>query len=128
MYNCYYTGYLNVTGVRTIKGISVALDVLAYFLDLPEEAFEKIKIDNITAKCKILSVKCVSLRDKKMNLQNHKKVISLQYRREIFPNMFIKTKYCTIIWSTRNQVSCVGIKNEHHLSKILNLIKEIDLV
>jgi len=125
VFNCYYTGYLNVTGVRNLEGISVALDVLCHFLNLPQNVFGNVTVDNISARCNKLSHKCVILQEKKLRI-NHEEIKSIKYRREVFPNMFIKTDYGTIIWSAKNRVTCVGIKKEQHLTNLLSLICQID--
>ena len=125
VFNCYYNGFINVTGIRNLQGIKVALDVLKFVLNLQDVLFEKIVIDNITAKCISVKTKRVNLQDKKRKI-NHENVYEMQYQREVFPNMFIKTTYGTIIWSTNNIIACVGIKKKKNLKKILKIIQYID--
>lgn len=122
---CYYKGYINITGVRNLCALSVALDVLAKLLKITRKAFGNTNIDNITARCTRLTERKISLQKKRINIR-HKHVLGVQYRREIFPNMFIKTTFGTIIWSPKNCVSCVGVKKPEDLNLILLVINELD--
>ena len=132
VFNCFYVGYINLTGVNRISAISTALECLACALDLPMKTsvFEKTHVDNISAKCFSLETRIVNLHEKRCKLiqLNLKQIKSIKYNRERFPNMFIQLNYGTIIWSPNNNICCVGIKKEDALPNIERDIFLIDKI
>lgn len=127
-YVCYYTGFINVTGLKKIKHIKASLDTLKKFLKNGEFKFENIVIDNITTKCTCLQEKKICLQKMRNNIQlkyGLDTIKWIKYEREVFPNMFIKTKYSTLIWSTNNKVTCVGINNVKLFKDICSLVNEL---
>lgn len=122
VFNCFKTGYINVTGVKKMSSINTALDCLKFIFKFPLEKsiFHSITVDNISAKCKQTEKQNVNLFQIKDVLRFDQEIVSVKYNRERFPNMFIKLKYGLIIWSPNNIVCCVGIKS----IKDLNLIEE----
>lgn len=129
-YVCYYSGFINITGIKTYSDIKLSLKNLQLFLNFSKLKFTSLRIDNITCLCTCVKEKriCLSSKLKKLQTLNLPHIIkSIKYEREIFPNMFIKTKYGTIIWSSNNKVSCVGVKScKKNFKKICNLITKID--
>lgn len=124
VYNCFNTGYINVTGLKSAKSIKTALDCLLFNLGLPMKSdyFNDITIDNISAKNNIIKKCNVNLFALKSKLKHHPGIISIKYNRERFPNMFIKLKYGVIIWSPNNKICCVGVKKSEDLVRMENEI------
>ncbi len=124
VYNCFFSGYINITGVRNCDAIATAIDALYWALDIikTENIFTEHVIDNISAICNNLSKKKINLLEKKRLKDTNKEIIHIKYNRERFPNMFIKTEFGTIIWSPNNVVCTVGSKNLKALSKLSSLI------
>lgn len=127
---CYYSGYVNITGLKKVNEIEIALFTLKKLLRNTFLEFENVVIDNITAKCCCIVPRQICLQRKREKIESElkDKIKSIKYEREIFPNMFIKTKYSTLIWSSNNKVSCVGLKNIVHIKKLCKLIKKIEAI
>ena len=128
VFNCFFTGYVNITGVSSYSAISTALSCLSYFLQFHnnEYVFTTYVIDNMTAKCSSIERKIINLTKKGSLLKEWSNIISVKYNRERFPNMFIKTKYGTIIWSPNNSATTVGAKTISNLDDIYEIILSID--
>lgn len=127
---CYYSGYVNITGLKQVGEIKIALGALKKILGNTFFEFENVVVDNITAKCFCVKPRqiCLQRKREKIEFKFKDKIKSIKYKREIFPNMFIKTKYSTLIWSSNNKVSCVGLKKLVHIKKLCKLIKKIEAV
>ena len=130
VFNCFFKGYINITGVYNESLIDSALKCLLFCLGLGDniDIFTSCVIDNITAKSVTVKSRSVDLLAKKKNLQKRTDIISVKYNRERFPNMFIKTNEGTIIWSPNNIVSCVGSKTWNSLNKLDIIISQLDQV
>ena len=124
VYNCFFSGYINITGVRNHGAIACALRALYFALKVEEKEniFDEPTIDNITASHKIVCRKKICLSEKKQRLRDRNEIITIKYNRERFPNMFIKTKLGTIIWSPNNVVCSVGTKTLSNLTKLSLLV------
>ena len=74
VFNCFYTGYINITGVKRTSAISTALVCLTFALDLPMKTsvFEKTDIDNISANCCSLETRTINLYEKKAQIDSVK--------------------------------------------------------
>lgn len=128
---CYYNGFLNVTGVKTFDEIDISLNKLKEYLNNFHLNFKEIIVDNITTKCTCLNMKHICLQTKKEKLKKStlsNQITSIKYEREIFPSMFIKTNLGTIIWSTNNKVSCVGLKSLKNIRDICSLVQSIEKI
>ncbi len=124
VYNCFFSGYINITGVGGYSAITTALQALYFALDIEEntDIFEPYIIDNISASYNLIPKKKIDL-NKKIKLEKIcETVISIKYNRELFPNMFIKTHFGTIIWSPNNVVCSVGTKSLLDLNQLSTLI------
>ncbi len=130
VFNCFFNGYVNITGVYNEDSIHNALKCFLFTIDLKSdlEILTPYVIDNITAKCILIPRRTVNLIKKKINLIQDNNIVSVKYNRERFPNMFIKTKFGTIIWSPNNSVSSVGSKTNKHLEELYTIILQIDQI
>lgn len=130
-YICYYSGFLNVTGLKQISDIENSLNILKNYFKVCNLKFGAIVIDNITTKCTCVKQEQICLQNKKEKIlasSLFQDIITIKYEREIFPNMFLKTKHMTIIWSSNNKVSCVGLKNIAQFQDACELIKQLSSV
>ena len=126
VYTCFLTGYINVTGVRSIESLNIPLICFANKLNLTLSNLSDPVIDNITSKCIGIKKKNIQLSTLCNTLQEHKQILGVKYNRERFPCMFLKTKVGTLIWSPFNIVTCVGVKSEDNLRQIQVIAQALD--
>ena len=84
--------------------------------------FKKSIIDNITSKLLNPVNRKINLAEKRHNFVLDENVLSVKYDRQRFPNMFLKTKFGTIIWSPNNIIIVVGSKGFTDLTKVYEII------
>lgn len=129
VYSCFYSGFVNVTGVLNFELKPVARKLLLSSLNLDQnenDVFMESVIDNITSRLHNPIKKKVNLVDKKLKLSLNEEILSVKYNRQRFPNMFIKTVFGTIIWSPNNFLSAVGSKSFSDLRKIYQIIQNLE--
>ena len=135
VFSCFFSGHINVTGVRKWPHLSLAFQKLADHLRLKGSIFEKIKIDMISSKWphneKHL-LKKTNLFDVLHAAHMEESVKGTQYDRERFPGLYIRTQFGTIIWFTTPNIIAVNSKCEQDLLnlKVLieNIIKNVSLL
>ncbi len=128
VYTCFYSGYINITGVLNFEIKPIAQKVLLEILKLNikrTKIFRKSVIDNITAKIANPIRQPVNLLLIKQKIVINNEIITVKYDRQRFPNMFIKTIFGTIIWSPNNLTSSVGSKCYKDLKNIHQIILKI---
>ena len=129
VYSCFYSGFVNVTGVLNfdLKATSQKILLLALQLNQDrEQIFCDSVVDNITSKLTTLTKRKVNLIEKKKKICLDSQILAVKYDRQRFPNMFVKTKFGTIIWSPNNIATAVGSKTLTDLEKICKIILDIN--
>ena len=127
IYSCYFSGFINVTGIKTISCINEALNVLKNHFQLDSNDLEHYVIDNISSQykgnlCSLLNRNLTTLA--KVGAR-FKDTIKVKYNREKFPGLFLKTAYGTLICFSSSAIAAVGAKNEKDLRKLNELIEEL---
>ena len=131
VFSCFYSGYINATGVINFSRKHSAQRLLLNALKLQvkrKKIFGKSRIDNITAKVIKPQLQVVNLLEKKNRIYLDEYIISTKYDRQRFPNMFIKTVFGTIIWSPNNNITVVGSKNSTDLADIYKIITKLEKI
>ena len=129
VYSCFYSGFINVTGVRNFELKPVSQKILLSVLGIKQKRkkiFRKSVIDNITSKLLNPTFKKINLVDKRSKFALNENVCTIKYDRQRFPNMFLKTKFGTIIWSPNNIKTVVGSKGFSDLCKIYEIINTLN--
>lgn len=124
VYTCFYTGYINVTGVKS--DLFYPLQRLAFEIGLPESAFSAPSIDNIHTKRHFSSH--INLNNLKYKLDyqwKFDKIIHIHFNRERFPGLFIKTSLGTILWFATDTIITLGSKTHENIEQLYGLIKNI---
>jgi len=126
VYTCYFSGCINVTGVRCLSDIKDKVLQLSCNLNIDYHQLSSPKIDNITARYpKTTSTKLHILTGICKNWR--KWFISIKHNRSIFPGLFLKTESGTLIWFNSGSIISVGSKSEIdliHLSQLISLLKK----
>ena len=125
VYSCFYSGFINVTGVRNFELKPVSQKLLLSVLKIKQKRkniFKKSIIDNITSKLLNPVNRKINLAEKRYKFVSDENVLSVKYDRQRFPNMFLKTKFGTIIWSPNNIIIVVGSKGFTDLTKVYEII------
>jgi len=129
IYTCFYSGYINVTGLKTLGNIYIPKYIFSSQSGIPLKSISLPVIDNISAKyIKVRNGEKTS-RDLHcfINILRHDhRIISLKYNRERFPGLFIKTINGTIIWFPSNSIITVGCKHHSDLQEIDKIIKQYE--
>ena len=125
IFTCFYSGHINVTGIKTLENICQCVESFASKTNIPLQSFSAPVVDNISAKYETKKQK-INLNILKSSLVKDSRIISLKYNRERFPGLFIKTLMGTVIWFPTNSIISVGSKNTSDLSFLDNLIKQYE--
>lgn len=128
VYSCFYSGFVNVTGVLNFELKPMAKKLLLKVLNLKckkKKVFKSSVIDNITSRLINPVKQKINLADKKIKFNSDSNIVSVKYDRQRFPNMFLKTHYGTIIWSPNNLSTVVGSKSFSDLTEIYKIIKTL---
>ena len=125
---CFFSGHINVTGVKCVQDIEKTLcNISSYFGFRPSD-FAPVCIDNITST--VTSAKLKS-RINLFVLSKHIKTLDLPivkkitYKKQSFPGLFIKTRIGLILWFNSNSITCVGSKSLKEVEDLHNLIGDI---
>jgi len=124
VYTCFFTGFINITGIQTLDLISTAIDQLKDQLNIkyPLEP----TIDTVSScwpkseylpKFNLLCVKAAA--------GKHPDVKTIKYNRERFPALFTRTKFGTILWFATPAIVAVGSKEQEDMTRLKSVIDTI---
>ena len=106
-----YTFHVNITKIANLHYVTEAIAKLS---DIVKEkhAIEHVKIENLT--CFYHAPQTINLRQVLDDFKNYSNsnVISLRYRPEKFPGMFITLKQCTVLLFSNGKLVVIGASNE----------------
>lgn len=124
VYTCFFTGFINITGIETLDLIPAAICQLKEHLKLSQ--LLQPTVDSVSS-CwpKKLQLKSINLQRVKAAAASHPEVKTLRYNRERFPALFTKTKYGTILWFASPAIVAVGSKTLEDLNELKNIIDTI---
>jgi len=120
IYTCYKNGFINVTGVRHLDTIVLAINILKDEIGFESE--DQFVVDSISSRYIATTKRRISIPFLLQEIRKEFRLLSIKYNRERFPGMFIKTSYGTIIWFPSNSVVCVGSKSQEDLTQIADFI------
>lgn len=112
VYVCFYSGCINITGVKNIEHLYLPISCLCFSVNVSESMFINPIVDNVSAKFTGDRIRLINLITFAANIKDLPFVKRVKYNRERFPCMFVRTLHGTIIWSPRNAITCVGIRGE----------------
>ena len=118
-----YNFHANITKISNFYYVSEAVSKLS---DIVKEkhVIEQVKIENLT--CFYHVPQLINLRHvlNNYNDYNDSNVISLRYRPEKFPGMFISLKNCTVLLFSNGKLVVIGASNEQDAKNgILHVLK-----
>lgn len=121
---CFYSGFINITGVRTFEQTRSALDSLLEHLHLgPEAAPGEPHIDSISSAWpKHLPLPAHNLNKVLDIAAKQPQVQGIKWNRQQFPALFLKTKFGTLLWFNSPAIVSVGSKNEEDLIALKNIV------
>lgn len=112
VFTCFYTGFINVTGIRKLEHIDYCLKLFCKALNIDQESIAPFVIDNISSQWpKAHPLPKLKLLEVNERALVHARVISTSYNRERFPALFLKTKYGTVLWFATPSIVGVGSKS-----------------
>jgi len=127
VYTCYYSGHINVTGIKKEADISKARKDITAFLNLEESHIGETYIDNISSKyfglCRLKPRNLFELIDVAKNIRPIKKI---KYNRERFPALFMKTDFGTLLRFSSSALIAVGSKKKEDLIKLSEIVSELE--
>ena len=123
-----YTFHANITKISNLYYVTEAIEKLS---DIVKEkhVIEKVKIENLT--CFYHAPQTINLRQilNNFNYDTDSYVVSLRYRPEKFPGMFISLKKCTVLLFSNGKLVVIGASNEEDakngISHVLELVREM---
>ena len=123
-----YTFHANITKISNLYYVTEAIAKLS---DMVKEkhVIEKVKIENLT--CFYHLPQTINLRQvlNKFSDYDDGNVISLRYRPEKFPGMFINLKKCTVLLFSNGKLVVIGASNEQDakdgISHVLKLVQNL---
>ena len=127
VYTCFYSGFINVTGVKSVSEIEKIIHHFAGYLGISWRDFSPPKIDCIN------SVFVTSKR-KKVNLKKLAEILSaekydwltdIRYNREKFPGMTIKTLIGSILIFPSFSILLTGTKSEQETKVLSHRVENI---
>mgnify|MGYP003519299646 CR=1 FL=1 len=117
-----YSKCINITKIKNIENMKIAISHFCEMFDISEGSITNIKINNMTASgCLGKRIKLNYFYSNNILLKSNK-FITIKYNISIFPGMFCKTKYGTILLFQSGKYSIVGVKSEEDMLKIYNII------
>ena len=129
VYTCFYSGFLNITGIKGYDFIEDAILKLSIFLNIDEKQSYKYNTPVID---------CMSAHWSKNNLlsrhnlseiielsKEDSRIIGVKYNRQRFPALFLKTNFGTVLWFSTPTISAVGLKTREDLLSIREIITQI---
>jgi len=124
VYTCFFTGFINITGIETLDRIPTAICQLKEHLKLKQILHPT--VDTVSS-CwpKAEHLKKINLQRVKVVAGNHPEVAKIKYNRERFPALFTKTKYGTILWFASPAIVAVGSKKLEDLNQLKSIIDTI---
>lgn len=125
VYICFYSGFVNATGIKSFPEIRVCLSTFRRYFSFKRKYFKEYVIDSISSTYpKTLTTKC-AVSAILPEAYNHPDVISVKYNRERFPAVFIRTNFGTILWFATASIITVGSKSDFDLINIKRVIEDI---
>ena len=130
VYTYFYSGFVNITGIKGYEYIDDAILKLQKFLDIHDDNFcnKKPVIDCMSANWNWSSSKLLNRHNLNKIIELSKedsRIICVKYNRQRFPALFLKTNSGTVLWFCTPTVSAVGLKSKEDLSIISNIITQI---
>lgn len=126
VFTCFYSGFINITGVRDFSCIRKSLRVLRKHLKLKRRYFTSPVIDSISSRYGILSnLERIRSENIVKSALSQKDIQSVKFNRERFPAVFIRTAFGTILWFTTPSIIGVGTKTEEDLNKLKDIVHNI---
>lgn len=132
VFSVYYSGHVNVTGLKSISECKKAYHYLKTILVI--QSLTHFQVDNITFTSSI-SVRIITRYSSFTNflcaLEKHEQVHSIQYSAQRFPGAFIKLKTPTrgtIILFASGKYNIVGCNDLLSLSTVNSIINRITLL
>ena len=123
-----YTFHANITKISNLYYVTEAIEKLSNIIK-EKHAIENVKIENLT--CFHHTPQTINLRQvlNNFNYNTNSNVISLRYRPEKFPGMFINLKKCTILLFSNGKLVVIGTSNEEDakngISYVLKLVQSL---
>lgn len=120
VYTCFYSGFINVTGIRTFEQLRSVTTTLREHLGLdPEVDPVEPHIDSISSAWpqdqflpghQLNKVRDIALKESQ--------VTGIKWNRQQFPALFLKTKFGTILWFNAPAIVSVGSKEKQDLTEL----------
>ena len=126
VFTCFYSGFINITGIKDLTYIEEAKLILANILSIKISDFNNEIIDNISAKWVGLGKKNIILTLLISYIKKDSLVKSYKYNREKFPALVIKLLAGTIIWFPTNTIYSVGAKTKNDLNLLAIFINKYE--
>ena len=123
-----YTFHANITKISNLYNVTEAIEKLSDIIK-EKHVIEKVNIENLTGFYH--APQSINLRKvlNNFNVKNDDNVISLRYRPEKFPGMFISLKNCTVLLFSNGKLVVIGASNEkdakNGISHVLKLVREM---
>ena len=124
---CFYSGFINITGIRTFEQARPALDSLLKHLCLePEAVLDEPHIDSISSSWpKHLPLPAHKLNKVLDIAAKQPQVQRIKWNRQQFPALFLKTKFGTILWFNSPAIVSVGSKTKADLIELKGIVDRI---
>lgn len=129
VFSVYYSGHINVTGVKQYKDFFYAFHYLKKVLCI--QTLQRFSVDNITFTSQI-SKQCItqfgSFIDYLLTLESNNQVSTVKYSSQKFPGAFIKIKTCTkatIILFSSGKYNIVGCNTLSDLKLVSQFMQHI---
>lgn len=127
VYTCFYSGFINITGVRDFDQVEVAIATILDRLRLdPEAVWGEPQVDSISS----CWPKTQPLPAHKLNrvysiASKDSEIVALKLNREQFPALFLKTQFGTLLWFNSPAVVSVGSKKKEDLQALKEIVDRI---
>ena len=119
-----HTFHANITKISNLYFVREAIEKLSDIIK-EKHVTEKVNIENLTGFYH--APQSINLRHvlNNFNVNNNSNVISLRYRPEKFPGMFISLKNCTVLLFSNGKLVVIGASNEEDAKRGILLVLKI---
>jgi TATA-box binding protein (TBP) (component of TFIID and TFIIIB) len=127
VFTCFFSGYVNLTGIKDFESAELALTELCNILDKSIDCFSVPVIDSISSRWNKESwpIDKFPLRKIQESAKEEENYIYSWDQREQFPALFLKTSFGTLLWFVTPSVVAVGSRSGQDIGRLTEIVRSI---
>jgi TATA-box binding protein (TBP) (component of TFIID and TFIIIB) len=130
VYVCFFSGFINATGIRRLSGVQRSIKYFRRHLGLKEKDVNEHVIDSIASHWPKTSTSLLSHQRAPTLIEKafyHDRVKTIKYNRQRFPAVFLKTDHGTILWFPSPAIVAMGSRSHYDLEQVRVIVLELSI-